>query len=60
MEESPHKNYEDHLAGKRTDSWSHYNVVHKFFLCLKAMKLPDAKAAAEKEWENSTRFQRGT
>ena len=28
-----------------------YNLVHKFILMLEAMKIPDAKAAVDKEWE---------
>ena len=51
MEGSPHKNYEDHVAGKRTDSWSYHNLVHKSFPVPQAMKIPDARAAVEKEWE---------
>ena len=26
--------HEDHIAGKRDNSLQHYNLVHKFFLCL--------------------------
>ena len=35
MEESPPKYHEDHIAGKGDNSLQHYNLVHKFFLCLK-------------------------
>ena len=34
------------------NSLSHYNLVHKFIPMPEAMKIPDAKAAVEKEWEN--------
>ena len=30
MEESHHKNHEDHIAGKGMNSLSNYNLVHKF------------------------------
>ena len=32
-------------------SMTHYNLVHKFILMPQAMKIPDAKAAVDKEWE---------
>ena len=53
MEGSPHKNHEDHIAGKGMNSLSHYNLVHKFIPIPQAMKIPDAKAVVEKEWENA-------
>ena len=30
---------------------NHYNLVHKFIPMPQAMKLPDAKAAVDKEWK---------
>ena len=51
MERSPHKNHEDHIAGKGMNSLSHHNLVHKFIPMLQAMKIPDAKAAVEKGLE---------
>ena len=45
------KDHEDHIAGKGMNSLNHYNLVHKFILMLQAMKVPDTKAAVEKEWE---------
>ena len=51
MEGSPHKNHEDHIAGKGMNSLSHNNLVRKFIPVPQAMKIPDAKAAVEKEWE---------
>ena len=50
MEGSPHKNQLDHIAGKETNSLSHCNLVRKFIPMPQAMKIPDAKAAVEKEW----------
>ena len=35
MEESVPNYHEDHIAGKGDNSLQHYNLVHKFFLCLK-------------------------
>ena len=51
MEGSLHKDDEDHIAGKGMNSLSHYNLVHKFIPMPQAMKIPDAKAAEDKEWE---------
>ena len=42
MEGSLHKNHEE---------LNHHNLVHKLIPMLKAMKIPDAKAAAEKTWK---------
>ena len=55
----PH-HHEDHIAGKGDNSSQHYNLVHKFIPMLQAMKIPAAKAAGDKEWENWRKFQRGT
>ena len=49
MEGSQSKNHEDHIAGKGVNSSSHYDLVHKFIPMPEAMKIPDAKAAVEKE-----------
>ena len=35
MGESLPNHHEDHIAGKGNNSLQHYNLVHKFFLCLK-------------------------
>ena len=51
MEGSRLKNHEDHTAGTRMNSLSHYNMVHKFTPMPQALKIPDAKAAVEKECE---------
>ena len=47
MEATLHKGHEDHIAGKRNNSLSHYNLVP----LPQAMKIPDAKVAVDKEWE---------
>ena len=51
MEGSPHKNHEDHIAGKGMNSLSRYKLAHKFIPMPQALKIPDSKAAVEKEWE---------
>ena len=43
--------HEDHIAGKGENSLQHYNLVHKFLPMPQAMKIPAAKAAVDKEWE---------
>ena len=60
MEGSPHKNHEDHIAGKEMNSSSHYHLVHKFIPVLQAMKIPDAKAAVENNGKNSKRYWHGS
>ena len=54
MEESLPNHHQDHIAGKGDNS------VHKFIPMPQAMKIPAAKAAVDKEWENCKRFRRGT
>ena len=51
MGESLPNHHEDHIAGKGDNSIQHYNLVHKFIPMPQAMKIPAAKAAADKEWE---------
>ena len=51
LESSPPKDHEDHTAGKGKKSMKQYNLVHKFILLPQAMKIPDAKAVADKEWK---------
>ena len=48
----PH-HHEDHIAGKGENSLQHYNFVHKFIPMPRAMKIPAAKAAVDKEWEKN-------
>ena len=50
-ESSQSKNHQDHIAGKGYNSMSHFNLVHKFMPMPQAMKIPDAKAAVDKEWK---------
>ena len=51
MEESLPNYHEDHIAGKGDHSLQHYILVHKFIPMPQAMKIPEAKAAVDKEWE---------
>ena len=46
-ESSESKNH-DHIAGKGFTSMSHYNLVHNIIPMPHAMKIPDAKSAADK------------
>ena len=45
------RNPEDHIAEKWFNSLTHYNLVHKLIPMPQAMKIPDAKAAVNNEWE---------
>ena len=42
---------EDHIAGQGINSLNHFKLVHKFIFMPQATKIPDTKAAVEKEWE---------
>ena len=42
---------EDHVAGKGNNSLQHYNLVHEFIPMPQALKIPEEKAAVDKEWE---------
>ena len=42
--------HEEHIARKGQNSVLHCNLVHKFIPVPLAMKIPDAKAAVDKEW----------
>ena len=48
------KNHEDHIAGKGYKSMSDYILVHKFIPMPHAVKIPNAKAAVDKEWKIET------
>ena len=52
MGESLPNHHEDHIAGKGNNSLQHYNLFHKFIPMPQAIKIPTAKAAVDKEWEN--------
>ena len=43
--------HEEHITGKGQNSVLHHNLVHKFIPKPQAMKIPDAKAAVDKEWK---------
>ena len=60
MGESLPAHYEDHIAGRGDNSLQHYNQVHKLIPMPEAMKIPEAKAAVDKEWEKWRNFRRGT
>ena len=45
------KIHEDRIAGKGLTSMTHYKLVHEFIPMPQAMKIPDAKAAVDKEWQ---------
>ena len=49
LEGTLHKDHEDHIAGEGINSLNPYNPVHKFMPMLQAMKIPEAKAAVDKE-----------
>ena len=42
---------EEHIAGKGQNSVLHYILVHKLIPMPQAIKVPDAKAAVDKEWK---------
>ena len=60
LEGSQSKNHEDHIAGRGINSLSHCYLVHKFIPMRQTMKIPEAKAAVEKEWENWRKYQHGS
>ena len=43
------KKYENHIAGKGSNSLHHYNSVHKFVLMSQALKTLAAKTAVDKK-----------
>ena len=60
MGETLPTHHEDHIAGRGNNSLQHYDMVHKFIPMPLAMKIPAAKEAMEKEWENWNGVRRGT
>ena len=60
IEGSQSKNHEDHIEGRGLNSLSRYNLVHTCILMPEAMKIPDAKAAVEKEWETWRKYRHGS
>ena len=59
LEGVSHRYHEDHIFAKGINSLSRYNLVHKFIPMRQAMKIPDAKAAVEKEWETWRKCRHG-
>ena len=57
MTETESRDHEDHIAGEGFNSLSHHNLVHKPVPILQAMKIPDAKAAVDKEWDKFEKLQ---
>ena len=51
LEGAGHKPHQDHITAKGMNSITHYSLVHTFISMLQALKIPDAKAALEKELE---------
>ena len=51
MESTLPEDHEDHIAEKGFNSISQKILVRKFIPMPQAMKIPDAKAAVDKEWE---------
>ena len=49
LDAAGHKPHQDHITAKGTNSMTHYSLVHKFIPMPQALKIPDAKAAVEKE-----------
>ena len=43
--------HKDHIADNGFTSMTHYNLVHNFILVPQTKKIPDAKAAVDKEWK---------
>ena len=56
----PQRYHEDHIAAKGINSLSRYNLVHKFIPMPQALKIPDAKSAVEKHWENLRKYWHGS
>ena len=54
LEGVPQRYHEDHITAKGVDSFSQYNLLHKFIPMPQAMKIPDAKAAVVKADESQT------
>ena len=51
MELTLQRGHEDHIAAQGENSMNQNNLVHKFIPMHKALKIPKAKAALEKEWK---------
>ena len=53
VDSSPPAKHEGYIAGKGNNSLQHFYLVHKFIPMPQAMKILDAKAAVDKEWEEA-------
>ena len=60
LEGVPQRYHEDHITAKGVHSLNHYNLVHKFIPVPQAMKIPDAKAAVEKNGKNWRKSRHGS
>ena len=49
LEGAGHKPHQDHITAPGMNSLTHYSLVHKFIRCFEHSKIPDVKAAVEKE-----------
>ena len=59
MERTLPQDHEDRIAGKGFNSLSHYNLVHMFMPMPQPMKIPDAKAAVDKNEKSTKKCQHG-
>ena len=59
MGESLPTHHADHIAGKGDNSLQHDDLVHNFIPMSQAMKIPAAKAAVDKEWQQLEKIRRG-
>ena len=55
LEDVPQRYHEDHITAKGVNWLNHYNLVHKCISIPQTMKIPDAKAAVEK---NDKKFEK--
>ena len=51
MEGSQGMNHEDHISGRGVNSLSHCDLVQKLIHMPEFLKIPDTKAAVEKNWK---------
>ena len=59
LEGAGHKPHQDHITAKGTIFMTRYSLVHKFIPMPQASKIPDVKAAVEKEWRKLERIPAG-
>ena len=60
LEGAGHKPHQGHITARGMNSGTHYSLVHTFVPMPQALKIPDAKAAVEKEWEKLEKFRHGS